>query len=266
MKETMLTLVWIVVLALLATGGIVVAVLWATGVIRGHTTAELPPPGRLQDRQVRTTTAKHVVFFAWVDRNRALSHAYLKLYYTLNIPHCGLHIVLVGNEDNRTYFKSFPRLRYESLSEFTENQFEYHGIHKVWELAHQVPPGDLLAYFHNKGVTHGPVINPACSNLFFGVLGQWREVERIHREEPELAVWSFVNAARFPWFNFWWATAAVVCTLEEPKLNVPRHYYESYMSTQRKAMYSLFHGRAGVASSATEAVLAAKTKLIHSNT
>lgn len=220
---------------------IVVAVLLGLILLSVAIWACLPPPRngasaqKLAAREQRPS--KHVVYFAWVDGFREVATAYIDLWNDLAMSDAKFHIVLVGSEENRAWFKAHPRLRFDSLREFTENQFEYQGIARAHELALQVDPNELIAYFHSRGTTHADALNPQNKHLFDTVIGGWRTVERV----PEADVWAFLNSDRFPWFNFWWARAEFLRTVETPVITSYRHYYEDYLSHGPRIprMYSL---------------------------
>ena len=112
----------------------------------------------------------------------------------------------------------------------SQNTTEYHGIRKVWDLGQRPNLGQrLVLYFHNKGVSHGPV---APRHLFDVVVGQWRRVMELFRcnEGVHIVAHSF-GSGGWPWFNFWWARLTYVSEVVEPVAHVRRrHYYEDWLA------------------------------------
>jgi hypothetical protein len=150
------------------------------------------------------------------------------------------HLVSSGAEGDRVRLKNelrhifgeSPAVQHEHT---TENQFEYPGIHKVWQLGQQDQLGYLL-YFHARGISHLKLgrfrrnRQPQEKRLFRRVIGEWRQnltwLQHLASAE-KLGINCGGNG--WVWFNFWWVRASYVRQLEEPVITERRHYYEDWL-------------------------------------
>lgn len=165
-----------------------------------------------------------------------------------------LHLV-ISNPDNTPnvdkFFKSFG-IEIKSTQTHSKNEFEYRGIHKVWELANnKVDPQnsdescyDYIIYIHTKGmsyeITHG--LKKLKRQIHEVVLTQYtfkdyqKTLEILDKNQ------AITKAGAFPkkvtdddtrdmvWFNFWWARASFLKTRVEPVLSDDRFYYEDWLN------------------------------------
>lgn len=153
---------------------------------------------------------------------------------------CQLFIVSSGSPEAkyaiaaelRKIFGSRPEIRHEHNG---ENQFEYPGIRKVWELG-LLPEESFILYFHGRGISHlklGPHRRNrqrAEQRLFSLVVAQWRQNLRWLLQIPsadKLGLSSGGNG--WVWYNFWWARSSYIRHLEKPIVTDRRHYYEDWL-------------------------------------
>ena len=175
---------------------------------------------------------RHVVFFAWLGRNRTLAVDYLQLWARERpTPH--LHVVVSGSADDNLWLQRQARewhVVWESWLHYTANEFEFRGICRVWELARSLPADQWVGYFHNRGASHGPELTRANRALATSMLQTWCSVPDVLVQRPATQTIGLCHApAGFAWFNMWWARAGYLVTLPEPTLQV-RHYYEMWLS------------------------------------
>lgn len=152
------------------------------------------------------------------------------------------YLVSSGTEDDRVRLNAeMRRILGDSQAvqhaHTTENQFEYPGIHKVWQLSQQDQQGYFL-YFHARGISRLKLgrfrrnRQPQEKKLFRRVVGQWRQnllwLQHV-RSAEKLGMHCGGNG--WIWFNFWWARASYVFQLEEPVRTDRRHYYEGWLES-----------------------------------
>jgi hypothetical protein len=112
-----------------------------------------------------------------------------------------------------------------------ENQYEYPGIHLVWELANK-KPDNIFLYFHSKGMSY-PTLSRRHDErqIFQEVILPWRKVLNIFRDNNEIDKVGFGSSKDgFMWFNFWWARGSYLIGCEEPIVSDNRWYYEVWVA------------------------------------
>lgn len=112
---------------------------------------------------------------------------------------------------------------------------EYRGIHMAHEIASKSRDGDVITYWHSKGVSRHKSLEeylkaqeaePTRPFMMF------QDVRRLFASLPNLALWSCVVGDRdrpIPWFNFWSTRAHRLKSLSPPVRTGKRHYYETYL-------------------------------------
>lgn len=136
----------------------------------------------------------------------------------------------------RRIFGDSPAVRHEHT---TENQYEYPGIQKVWQLGQQDQQGYIL-YFHARGISRLKLgrfrrnRQRQEKRLFRRVIGEWRQnltwLQHLTSAE-KLGINCGGNG--WVWFNFWWARASYIAHLEQPEVTDRRHYYEDWLGRYR---------------------------------
>ena len=126
-----------------------------------------------------------------------------------------------------------------------DNTFEYHGIHKVWNLANS-NKYQYLIYLHTKGMSYKKSLfglnngrNLREVILTYYTFCDYKETLRVFDNEPELIRAGFMPKCDdsssdvtgcIIWFNFYWIRASYAKTLEEPVVTDNRFYYEGWSS------------------------------------
>jgi hypothetical protein len=122
----------------------------------------------------------------------------------------------------------------------TKETYEYHGIHKLWELGQRYStPNDIAIYVHSKGVTHAKSWNAYIqksgvrgeeSKLTQNVFGQMPRVLEAFSLFPNVdrVGWD-CSAGGFLWYNFMYVRGSYLNQVEQPIITTRRHYYEEWI-------------------------------------
>lgn len=155
-------------------------------------------------------------------------------------------------KDVESFFSEIKHF-YKEIKFYTENKFEYWGMLLVWRIAQECKHYKYLVYFHTKGMTHPERKRVKVEELLtLTLFNQWTSLIEIFQKNNQINKMGLfpackVNAQReilrggWIWYNFWWARAEYIRTLEQPKSH-PKHryYYEewlSYLKTDSKAKF-----------------------------
>lgn len=193
----------------------------------------------------------HIVYFAYIKdivQSKKIVFEQLKELKTTGIlEYATLHLCL-------TFDNCFLQTYVNEILEILQgcnikielafvNRFEYQGIKKVWDIAHQ-NPNSIILYFHSKGMMFR---NPSGTRtfhervLFNTVVKSWTRVLKILENENINKVGHSCSRRGFCWFNFWWAKASYFLDMNEPIITTDRYYYESYIGKkQDEDCYNLF--------------------------
>ena len=135
------------------------------------------------------------------------------------------------------------------ISSSMTNQFEYPGIHKVWELSKEDPSKDhYILYFHSKGMSCLIAERDRWEHVLFQEnVRKWNKAVDAFNDEKVNKVGGTPNEKGIIWYNFWWARASYLIQLEEPIVNIDRYYYKHWLSkTNVEDCYSLLAEKRGV--------------------
>lgn len=135
---------------------------------------------------------------------------------------------------------------YKTIKFFSENKFEYWGIRLAWELAQTHKKYKYLIYMHTKGMTHTEQGRVKVEEVLTrSIFRDWNQLIKLFQENQKINKMGLFPARKLKrlknqdeivrggwiWYNFWWARAAYIRTLEQPKIE-PKHrfYYEEWLS------------------------------------
>lgn len=112
-----------------------------------------------------------------------------------------------------------------------ENQFEYPGILKVWELGQiHSSSNDIILYFHSKGVTHHANYNSNRNDSYNVILKDVDRIKEIFSIFPSIdKIGYFSGGGGWIWYNFWFARGSYINSVEKPIKTQRRHYYEDWL-------------------------------------
>jgi hypothetical protein len=123
----------------------------------------------------------------------------------------------------------FPDIHVEC---YYENEFEYRGILKVWELGQLYNnKNDIIFYFHSKGVTHSSNYESHKNDDYNIVLKDIDLIKEIFTIFPKIDKVGFLaGGIGWLWSNFWYARGSYIYTIEKPLKTTRRHYYEDWLA------------------------------------
>ena len=175
--------------------------------------------------------ALNVNWHLWIKDNIAL----------LGDLKCRLYIIAIvnpGTEDDvkKVVNESVSSHIIETNIEFYhENEFEYRGILKVWDLAQKNPGhNDVILYYHSKNITRAT--SPANNDKNFNrvvtehanILNVFKLLNFVNK------VGMYCSQSGFLWGNYFWARGSYISCVEKPIKTQRRHYYEDWISRRLK--------------------------------
>lgn len=189
----------------------------------------------------------NIIYFIWINENRDWKSI---IGGQINdMKRCGilsqskLHVVLCANTNY--YLNQCSNYIFSLLSDiddlvmdintFLENNFEYQGIKKIYDLANEYPDKYYL-YLHSKGMFN-KTFDVISSSRFIDerilthtILNNWRDVIKILKDNKNIVrIGMFPSEGGWIWFNFFWSRGDYIRSCEEPKLTNDRYYYESWI-------------------------------------
>ena len=130
------------------------------------------------------------------------------------------------------------------ISTSTKNEYEYHGIKLIHDLA-KLDPDRIYIYFHSKGMSHGLYSRSLVDiTLLTTTFLNWRkEIQFLGNNGVEkvgvFPAFGDVNPfgilgqkGGWIWYNFWYATGKYLAKCPEPRLTSDRYYYEEWLGLQ----------------------------------
>jgi hypothetical protein len=151
-----------------------------------------------------------------------------------NFDSSSIYIVAVIEQEKEeafrdTVWKMFPNVKIDC---YYENEFEYRGVLKVWELGRIYnTPNDIFLYFHSKGVTHNPCYEYNRFDNYNALLYNFDKTKEVFTIFPEIDKVGFHSGGiGWMWFNFWYARGSYIFQVERPIKTERRHYYEDWLS------------------------------------
>lgn len=142
-----------------------------------------------------------------------------------------LFIHIVCQDDEFDMVSSFVKniIQTAIISTSNINQFEYRGIHLVWELA-TFHPEDIYLYFHSKGMSYNGGRTHDEQQIFQEVICPWKKVINIFNSMNHInKIGLTASQEGWLWFNFWWARGTYLAECEEPIISANRYYYEDWL-------------------------------------
>jgi hypothetical protein len=149
-----------------------------------------------------------------------------------------IYIVATIEQDKEHAFREtvlqmFPNVNIDC---HYENEFEYRGILKVWELGRvHNSKNDIILYFHSKGVTHHPRYEYNKYDEYNVILKDFDKIKEIFTIFPDIDKIGFHSGGiGWIWFNFWFARGSYIFQVEKPIKTESRHYYEDWLGRKVK--------------------------------
>lgn len=115
---------------------------------------------------------------------------------------------------------------------YYENEYEYRGIKKIWELGQiHNKSNDILLYFHSKGITRHSSYEFNKDDNYNVILDDIEKIKEIFTIFPKIDKVGFVaGGIGWIWYNFWYVRGSYINNVEKPIKTTRRHYYEDYIS------------------------------------
>ena len=144
-----------------------------------------------------------------------------------------IYIVATILKDNENKFKDFVLSLYPTVNIecHYENEFEYRGIFKAWELGQFYnKTNDIILYFHSKGVTHHKSYEANRNDNYNIILKDIVKIKEIFSIFPLIdKIGMFSGGCGWIWCNFWYARGSYINRVEKPIKTTRRHYYEDWL-------------------------------------
>lgn len=146
-----------------------------------------------------------------------------------------IHIIATINKENEARFlqkvhRHFPNFTF-NIQFYDENEYEYQGINKVWELG-QVHDNknDIILYYHSKGITHHVNYKHNRNDNYNIILKDLNQIFKIYSEYSEIDKIGYsCGGIGWIWYNFWYARGSYISHVEKPIKTERRHYYEDWL-------------------------------------
>jgi hypothetical protein len=117
---------------------------------------------------------------------------------------------------------------------YYENEFEYRGILKAWELGQiHNTKNDIILYFHSKGVTRNSTYANNRNDNYNIILKNVHKIKEIFSIFTKIDKVGFSNSQLgWIWYNFWYARGSYINNVEKPIKTSRRWYYEDWLGRQ----------------------------------
>jgi len=145
-----------------------------------------------------------------------------------------IYIISTISEELETQFRInvtnfFPNVNIEC---YYENEYEYRGILKVWELGQVYnKKNDIILYFHSKGITHHQIYESVENDNHNIILKDINKIKEIFSIFPDIDKVGYSSGGiGWIWYNFWYARGIYINRLEKPIKTERRHYYEDWLA------------------------------------
>jgi hypothetical protein len=130
---------------------------------------------------------------------------------------------------------------------YTDNEFEYRGILKVWEIGQiYSKSNDIILYFHSKGITHNKKYIFNKNDNYNIILKDINKIKEIFSIFPSIHKIGYsTGGIGWMWYNFWYARGSYINQVEKPIKTKRRHYYEDWVArkVEKKEDQIVFHER-----------------------
>ena len=144
-----------------------------------------------------------------------------------------IFIIATIEEKNEDLFKKKTLELYPDviIECYYENEFEYRGILKVWELGQKYNSrNDIILYLHSKGVTHYTNYSFNSNDNYNIILKDKNKIEEIFSIFPKVDKIGYSSSSYGSiWYNFWFVRSSYIFNIEKPVKTNRRHYYEEWL-------------------------------------
>lgn len=222
-----------------------------------------------------------IVYFLWINPKTNWKHLLtnqlddLKSNGLLNvIKGLNIHISSQSAENTQSAIEIINNYYPAVVSISNINEWEYRGIHKVWELVQKEPNNSetIFLYFHSKGMTEMKNNrNKHEKILFEKVIDNWKKNIYLFEKVSTINKIGYgASESGFIWFNFWWARASYLKNCVEPVKTNDRFYYERWLALNTNGSniiecFSTLHNTTGITYSPYEILNIISDAIIYGN-
>jgi hypothetical protein len=128
----------------------------------------------------------------------------------------------------KNVFELYPNV---SIDCYYENEYEYRGIMKVWELGKIYKENnDIILYFHSKGITYTEHFSQVRNWGQNDVISDFNKIKEIFDIFPTIDKIGNQTSTRGSMFiNFWYARGSYINQVDIPIKTKDRFYYEGWL-------------------------------------
>jgi len=137
---------------------------------------------------------------------------------------CPEYILDKSIEFINNYYQNF------TLSNSTQNQYEYPGLKLLYDLA-QKNPDSIMFYMHTKGMVFSDFDNQRNhveKAILRNSIYNYENIIELFKNDNINKIGLFPSEDNFIWFNFFWVRSNYIKI--PPKISDDRFYYEHYIS------------------------------------
>jgi hypothetical protein len=190
----------------------------------------------------------NIVYFAFIPNNKKDRWTFLiksQLNDLINsklLNESKLYVVLsIKNpqeyNDVKTFINSILSGHDYEISYTFENNYEYPGIKKLYDLA-KISPNNYYLYLHSKGmVFHEDTDNKRDhweERVTYDTIYKWVDITNIFKNNEHITrIGLFPAHAGWVWINIFWVKGTYLIQCEEPIITSNRHYYEGWLGTNK---------------------------------
>lgn len=113
---------------------------------------------------------------------------------------------------------------------YYENEYEYRGILRVWELSQtHNDHNDILLYYHSKNITRRSSPDPIQDPLKRLILDNSNILKIFSKFKSINKIGTYCSELGWIWYNYWYVRGSYACMVERPIKTSRRHYYEDWL-------------------------------------
>jgi hypothetical protein len=127
---------------------------------------------------------------------------------------------------NRFYPETIFEIKF-----YPNNEYEYQGIKKVWELGQIYnTKNDIILYYHSKGMSRHEKYEYNKDDNYNIILKNIKEIFNIFNDFSEIDKIGYsCGGIGWIWYNFWYVRGSYINFVEKPIKTNRRHYYEDWL-------------------------------------
>ena len=126
--------------------------------------------------------------------------------------------------------KFYPETIFE-IEFYPENEYEYQGIKKVWDLGQIYNnKNDIILYYHSKGISRNKTYESNKNDDYNIILKDIKKIFNIFNKFSDIDKIGYsYGGIGWIWYNFWYVRGSYINFVEKPIKTNRRHYYEDWL-------------------------------------